>query len=57
MGGAIAADGIVTGAGQINGRPVMVGAEDFHHLAGTIGPGGTPSGTGLRNWRCGRRFR
>ncbi len=40
VGGAIAADGIVTGAGQINGRPVMVGAEDFTTLAGTIGPGG-----------------
>ncbi|HEY7051693.1 MAG TPA: carboxyl transferase domain-containing protein [Mycobacterium sp.] len=40
VGGDIAADGIVAGAGQINGRPVMVGAEDFTTLAGSIGPGG-----------------
>ena len=35
-----AADGIVIGSGLINGSPVMVGAEDFTTLAGTIGPGG-----------------
>ena len=28
------------GSGLINGSPVMVGAEDFTTLAGTIGPGG-----------------
>lgn len=33
------ADGIVTGSGLIDGRPVMVGAEDFTTLAGSIGPG------------------
>ena len=39
VGGQTAADGIVTGSGCINGRPVMVGAEDFTTLAGTIAPG------------------
>ena len=40
VGGEVAADGIVAGAGSINGTPVMVGAEDFTTLAGSIGPGG-----------------
>src|SRR6202023_3069707 len=40
VGGDIAADGIVAGSGQINGTPVMVGAEDSTTLAGSIGPGG-----------------
>src|SRR5215510_14804693 len=40
VGGDIAADGIVAGAGLINGVPAMVGAEDFTTLAGSIGPGG-----------------
>lgn len=40
VGGQIAADGIVVGSGLINGSPVMVGAEDFTTLAGSIGPGG-----------------
>jgi acetyl-CoA carboxylase carboxyltransferase component len=40
VGGEIAADGIVVGSGEINGAPVMVGAEDFTTLAGSIGPGG-----------------
>jgi acetyl-CoA carboxylase carboxyltransferase component len=40
VGGEIAADGIVAGAGSVDGRPVMVGAEDFTTLAGSIGPGG-----------------
>lgn len=40
VGGDTAADAIVTGSGQINGEPVMVGAEDFTTLAGSIGPGG-----------------
>ncbi|MGB5797636.1 MAG: carboxyl transferase domain-containing protein [Mycolicibacter algericus] len=40
VGGEIAADGIVVGSGEINGSPVMVGAEDFTTLAGSIGPGG-----------------
>jgi acetyl-CoA carboxylase carboxyltransferase component len=40
VGGADApADAIVAGAGRIDGRPVMVGAEDFTVLGGTIGPG------------------
>ncbi len=37
-GGKVPADGIVTGSGLIDGRPVMVGAEDFTTIAGTIGP-------------------
>lgn len=40
VGGDIAADGIVVGSGAVNGSPVMVGAEDFTTLAGSIGPGG-----------------
>ncbi|AEV76497.1 acetyl-CoA carboxylase, carboxyltransferase component (subunits alpha and beta) [Mycolicibacterium rhodesiae NBB3] len=40
VGGEIAADGIVAGSGLINGTPVMIGAEDFTTLAGSIGPGG-----------------
>src|SRR6201992_2668181 len=40
VGGETAADGIVVGSGSINGSPVMLGAEDFTTLAGSIGPGG-----------------
>src|ERR1700728_1890099 len=40
VGGEIAADGIVVGSGLINGSPVMLRAEDFTTLAGSIGPGG-----------------
>src|ERR1700749_5120386 len=40
VGGDIAADGIIVGSGLLNGSPVMVGAEDFTTLAGSIGPGG-----------------
>jgi acetyl-CoA carboxylase carboxyltransferase component len=40
VGGEIAADGIVVGSGLVDGSPVMVGAEDFTTLAGSIGPGG-----------------
>ena len=39
VGGEIAADAIVTGAGTIDGAPVLVGAEDFTTLAGSIAPG------------------
>lgn len=39
VGGEVPADAIVTGSGLINGSPVMVGAEDFTTLAGTIAPG------------------
>jgi len=37
--GDVPGDGIVAGAGRIDGRPVMIGAEDFTVLAGSIGPG------------------
>src|SRR6201998_2294010 len=40
VGGQIAADGLVVGSGSINGSPVMLGAEDFTTMAGSIGPGG-----------------
>src|SRR6201994_3668543 len=40
VGGDIAADGIIVGSGLINGSPVMLGAEDFTTMAGSIGPGG-----------------
>jgi acetyl-CoA carboxylase carboxyltransferase component len=36
-GGDVPADGFVAGSGTIDGRPVMVGAEDFTVKAGTIG--------------------
>jgi acetyl-CoA carboxylase carboxyltransferase component len=39
VGGEVPADGLVAGSGRIDGRAVMVGAEDFTTLAGTIGPG------------------
>ncbi|BBZ31660.1 acyl-CoA carboxylase subunit beta [Mycolicibacterium confluentis] len=39
VGGDVPADGIVTGSGEIDGTPVMVGAEDFTTMAGTIGTG------------------
>lgn len=39
VGGETPADAIVTGSGLINGLPVMVGAEDFTTVAGTIAPG------------------
>ncbi|MEE2058502.1 acyl-CoA carboxylase subunit beta [Rhodococcus artemisiae] len=39
VGGDTPADAIVTGSGLINGFPVMVGAEDFTTVAGTIAPG------------------
>ena len=40
VGGEVAADAIITGSGLINGSPVMLGAEDFTTMAGSIGPGG-----------------
>src|ERR1700754_3528934 len=40
IGGDVAADGLVVGSGSVNGSPVMLGAEDFTTLAGSIGPGG-----------------
>ncbi|MBW0020102.1 MAG: acetyl-CoA carboxylase carboxyltransferase subunit [Mycobacterium sp.] len=40
VGGEVAADAIITGSGLINGVPVLVGAEDFTTMAGSIGPGG-----------------
>ncbi len=36
----LGADGFVCGVGRIDGRPVMVGAEDFTIKAGTVGVGG-----------------
>ncbi len=38
-GGEVPADGLVAGSGLIDGRPVLVGAEDFTTLAGSIGSG------------------
>lgn len=37
LAGDVPADAIVAGTGLIDGRPVMVGAEDFTTVAGTIG--------------------
>ncbi len=39
VGGDVPADGIVAGSGTVHGAPVMVGAEDFTTVAGTIGTG------------------
>ncbi len=39
VGGEVAADGIVAGSGEVDGAPIMVGAEDFTTVAGTIGAG------------------
>jgi acetyl-CoA carboxylase carboxyltransferase component len=39
VGGEVPADGLVAGSGEIDGRRVMVGAEDFTTLAGTIAHG------------------
>jgi acetyl-CoA carboxylase carboxyltransferase component len=39
VGGEVAADGLIAGSGSIRGRTVMVGAEDFTTLAGTIASG------------------
>ncbi|MDZ7678614.1 MAG: carboxyl transferase domain-containing protein [Acidimicrobiales bacterium] len=39
VGGDVPADGFVAGTGTIDARPVMVGAEDFTTLAGTIAGG------------------
>ena len=39
VGGDVPADAVIAGTGLIEGRPVMVGAEDFTTLAGTIGTG------------------
>ncbi|CAM8649495.1 COG4799 Acetyl-CoA carboxylase, carboxyltransferase component (subunits alpha and beta) [Acidimicrobiia bacterium] len=44
--GDVPGDGIVAGAGRVDGRPVMVGAEDFTVLAGSIGSGSTS-----KRWR------
>lgn len=40
VGGETAADALIVGSGEVNGSPVMLGAEDFTTLAGSIGPGG-----------------
>src|ERR1700761_94193 len=40
VGGEVAADALIVGSGEINGSPVMLGAEDFPTMAGSIGPGG-----------------
>ena len=40
-GGNAPADGIVTGSGTVDGRPVLIGSEDFTVLGGSIGPGST----------------
>jgi acetyl-CoA carboxylase carboxyltransferase component len=37
----VPAEGFVCGSGQINGRTVLAGAEDFTVLGGSIGSGGT----------------
>src|SRR6202012_2154833 len=40
VGGEVAAHALIVGSGEINGSPVMLGAEDFTTMAGSIGPGG-----------------
>ena len=41
------ADALVAGAGRIHGCPVLVGAEDFSVLGGSIGPGAADKRTRL----------
>jgi acetyl-CoA carboxylase carboxyltransferase component len=57
VGGQVAADAIVAGSGLIDGSPVLVGAEDYTTLAGSIAPGGTPNATAWPNSRPARRRR
>ena len=44
------ADALVAGMGSIQGRPVVVGAEDFTTLGGSIGPGAADKRTRLAQW-------
>ncbi len=57
VGGEVPADGIVAGSGLVDGRPVMVGAEDFTTLAGTIGSGSNAKRYRLAELRSARRCR
>lgn len=41
LAGSLPADGFVAGSGLIDGRPVLVGAEDFTVAGGSIGPANT----------------
>src|SRR3954468_21253214 len=45
VGGEVPSDAIIAGSGEIDGRPVMVGSEDFTTLAGTIA-----SGSNSKRW-------
>src|SRR5918997_3129388 len=42
------ADGVVTGYGKVDGRPVAVAAYDFTVMAGSMGMTGGLKGSGLR---------
>src|SRR6202046_206748 len=56
VGGETAADGIVVGSGLIDGSPVMLGAEDFTTLAGSIGPGGNSKRYRIPQLGCGGKI-
>ena len=46
LAGPVPADALVAGVGAIDGRPVVVGAEDFTTMGGSIGPAAT-----RKRWR------
>ena len=49
----VPADGLIAGHGLIDGRPVLVGAEDFTVMGGSIGRGTTAT-VGTSPERCAR---
>ena len=51
----IPADALVAGMGRVEGRPVLVGAEDFTVLGGSIGPGASDKRTRLAQWAAQER--
>ena len=54
-GPATPADALVAGAGRIDGRPVLVGAEDFTVQGGSIGPGAADKRYRLAQWAAQER--
>ncbi len=50
------ADALVAGVGRIEGRPVLVGAEDFTVLGGSIGPGAADKRVRLAQWAAQERL-
>ena len=57
MSPATPADAFIAGHGYLEGRPLVVGAEDFTVMGGSIGVATKPSGIGWCSWRRRSRFR